>query len=371
MALAEHGPRGGSLSDRRGTSMTSAVRIGPRPVATPGLRLPGSVDEALRDVGEWPADLVPGNGATLRLWELLASLAARDVAVARSVEPHLDAQAILDQAGPTAGPFSVSTWGVFAAESPAAVLNAAQGSDGSWRLDGRKPWCSLADRLDGALVTARMPGSGAVHGLFAVELRSPGVEVSTEAWVSRGLREIPSTSVQFDDVRAQLVRGDDWYLRRAGFWWGGIGVAACWYGGAVGVARRVLAEVRHRSDDRLLTMHLGRIDAVLAAARHSLAHAAAAVDASGEATDGGRSPASDDEREAGRLLARRVRAVVADGCEEVLHRAGHALGPAPLAQEEDHAKRVADLQIYLRQHHAERDDASLGGALAASTDEPW
>ena len=55
-------------------------------------------------------------------------------------------------------------------------------------------------------------------------------------------------------------------------------------------------------------------------------------------------------------------------------------GPAPrrarpragaARQEEDHAKRVADLQIYLRQHHAERDDASLGGALAASTDEPW
>ena len=39
---------------------------------------------------------------------------------------------------------------------------------------------------------------------------------------------------------------------------------------------------------------------------------------------------------------------------------GHALGPAPLAFDADHAARVADLEIYLRQHHAERDVAALG-----------
>jgi hypothetical protein len=191
------------------------------------------------------------------------------------------------------------------------------------------------------------------------------------AWISRGLREIPSGPVRFDDVPAELVRDGDWYVQRPGFWWGGVGVAACWYGGAVGIARRVLLEARRRPDDRLLAMHLGSIDAWLASARYALAHAAAAVDASGSTTDGGRTAGSAAERAAGRVLAKRVRAVVARTCEAVLTSSGHALGPGPLTQEEDHAKRVVDLEIYLRQHHAERDDASLGNALTASEGDPW
>jgi hypothetical protein len=39
---------------------------------------------------------------------------------------------------------------------------------------------------------------------------------------------------------------------------------------------------------------------------------------------------------------------------------GRALGPAPLATDREHAQRVADLTVYLRQHHAERDLARLG-----------
>ena len=58
-------------------------------------------------------------------------------------------------------------------------------------------------------------------------------------------------------------------------------------------------------------------------------------------------------------------------CEDVLRIAGHALGPAPLALEAEHAKRVADLQVYVRQQHAERDDVSLGQALAGSAVPPW
>lgn len=59
-----------------------------------------------------------------------------------------------------------------------------------------------------------------------------------------------------------------------------------------------------------------------------------------------------------------MRAVVARAVDDTLTHVAHALGPAPLAQDADHAKRVADLGLYVRQHHAERDDASLGGALA-------
>jgi hypothetical protein len=101
------------------------------------------------------------------------------------------------------------------------------------------------------------------------------------------------------------------------------------------------------------------VDALLADCRRALREAAALVD-SGAAT-------GDD----GRLLAKRVRATVARSSEGVLRHVAHALGPAPLAQNEQHAKRVADLELYLRQHHAEQDDASLGAHLLKRTERPW
>jgi hypothetical protein len=106
-----------------------------------------------------------------------------------------------------------------------------------------------------------------------------------------------------------------------------------------------------RPADPHLLQALGLVDTRLADARRALVEAADLVDA-GEATG-----------DAGRLLAKRVRGTVAHACDEVLARASRALGPAPLATDAAHAKRVADLELYLRQHHGERDDASLGRTL--------
>jgi hypothetical protein len=92
-------------------------------------------------------------------------------------------------------------------------------------------------------------------------------------------------------------------------------------------------------------------------ARRALAEAAHLIDA-GTVHDGP-------------ILAKRARAAVAAACEGILQLAGHAMGPAPLAMNATHAKRVADLQLYIRQHHAEKDDASLGNALAAAGAPPW
>ncbi|MCG7286485.1 acyl-CoA dehydrogenase [Cellulomonas sp. ACRRI] len=339
--------------------------------------LPGTVPEALRAVATWPDDLRPGTGATAGLWELLATLAAHDLAVARAVEPHLDARAVLDQAaGTVPGDPAASTWGVYAAEGPGPALTAspvaADGDDAGdgWLLDGTKPWCSLSRDLDAALVTARLAGDDTRRGLFAVDLRAPEVQPVDAPWPARGLAEIPSTPVRFDRARATLVAEGSWYLDRPGFWWGAIGVAACWFGGAVGVARRLHAHAADRPDDRLLAMHLGAVDERLSAARVLLADAATRVDASGAATRGGWDAEPEEARAAGRVLAKRVRATVARTCEDVLRLCGHALGPGPLTQEEAHAKRVADLEVYVRQQHAERDDASLGGLLAAGP-APW
>ncbi|WP_235509622.1 acyl-CoA dehydrogenase [Terrabacter sp. Soil811] len=294
---------------------------------------------------------LPGSGSTRILWESLASVAAVDLTAARTLEPHLDALAILAEAR-SAG-YAVATpvpdgasWGVFAAEGPGVRLEARDDTGrAAVRLHGTKPWCSLAGSLSHALVTAW--DSDTTRRLYAVRLGpSNGVTVQPSAWFARGLTAVPSGPVDFDGAEAVPVGPTGWYLERPGFAWGGMGVAAIWYGGAVGVARRLLRG--GREPDQIAQMHVGAVDAGLWAARTCLDDAAARVD-DGRATG-----------EEGARLALRVRHVVARAAESVVERVGHATGPAPLALDDDHAARVADLQLYLRQEHAERDEAALG-----------
>jgi alkylation response protein AidB-like acyl-CoA dehydrogenase len=296
----------------------------------------------------------PASGRTAERWALLSELATRDLTTARVAEAHLDAVAILREAG-EAGELSGTTWGVFAAESPGVALTAAR-TGTSWTLDGVKPWCSLAGRLSHALVTAR---AGDHRQLFAVDLRQPGVVVLPGTWHARGLADVLSGPVRFTGVPAEPVGEAGWYLVRPGFAHGGIGVAACWYGGAVGVARALHRAAIAREPDQLARWHAGAADLDLQGARLALAAAAAEVD-SGRA-DG----------EHGVVLALRTRSIVAAAAERVLERVGHALGPAPLTLDADHARRVADLTVYLRQHHAERDVAALGEQLLRSHESPW
>ena len=299
-----------------------------------------------RDLGERLP--LPGSGSTLLVWEALATLGAADLTVARVVEPHLDALAVLDQAGDP-GDARNRFWGVYAAEGPPPRLEAFERADG-WRLTGRKHWCSVASLVDAALVTAWVDDER--RGLFAVSLADEGVQhVEDQQWVARGLPRVTSTALDLQAVRAEPVGEPGWYLSRPGFAWGGMGVAAVWYGGAVGVARRLAAQASRREPDQVALVHLGAVDAALHRARCVLSSAARDVDA-------GRA-----EGPAGALLALRVRQVVRESAEEVLRRADHALGPGPLAAEEEHAARVADLHLYLRQEHAERDQAALGRAL--------
>ena len=67
------------------------------------------------------------------------------------------------------------------------------------------------------------------------------------------------------------------------------------------------------------------------------------------------------------MLARRTRAVVEHAVDEAITRSGRALGPGPLCQDGRHAQRVADLTIYVRQSHAERDLATLGRIVGQRT----
>lgn len=304
---------------------------------------------------------LPGGGQTLRRWEWLATVAAADLTLARSVEPHLDALAILAEASRGALARPGTTWGVFAAEGPGTRLSARQPGDGSWQLDGVKPWCSLAGSLSHALVTAWVDDEH--RAMFAVDLRDPGVAVDSSSWRPAGLSEVATARVTMHDVPAEPVGVPGWYLHRPGFAWGGIGVAAVWFGGAVGLLRRLRTAAGARVPDQVALMHLGAADADLAAAGSMLQSSAASIDHAGR-------QAAPVAPQAAAVLASRTRHAVHDAAERVLTRVGHSLGPAPLAHEPTHVRRVSDLTLYLRQHHAERDSAALGSLLLEASADP-
>ncbi|MHC6176509.1 acyl-CoA dehydrogenase [Glutamicibacter sp. X7] len=282
---------------------------------------------------------VPGTGQTRRLWEMLATVAAIDLVAARTLEPHLDAAAILRQADLPWQPGR--TWGVYAAEGPNMKLEAKPATRGFWTLHGVKPWCSLAERVSHALITAHTAQG---RRLFAVPMYGLGVSVLPSRWVSRGMAQLPSGSVQFDGACATPVGETGWYLEREGFAVGGVGVAACWFGGAVGVLRHLIDSARRREPDQLALAWIGEADRLMCSAAELLGQAALRA----------------DEGSLDSLTAARVRGHVASVCQRLLRISAEATGPGPLATDEAHARRVADLGIYLRQHHAARDDAALG-----------
>lgn len=281
-----------------------------------------------------------------RFFSGLGALAAGDVTVARVVEPHLDALGILDQAGEDVG--RGDRWGVFAAEAPGVRLDALPADDG-WILTGRKPWCSLASRLDRALVTAHTPTGG--RRLFRVSLRDGGVTTDDERWRARGMPLVASAPVDFDAVPAATVGDEGWYVDRPGFAWGGIGVAACWWGGAIGLVDALRAAADRRRDSELALAALGAATVDLALAEAAIADAARAIRA-------GRA-----EGTRGAALAQRVRSAVRSRVDAIRHRTVAALGPAPLVSDERYLTRVSDLELYVQQDHGERDLARLGRLL--------
>jgi alkylation response protein AidB-like acyl-CoA dehydrogenase len=294
----------------------------------------------------------PGGGRTWERWAALADLAGEDLSLARLSEGHADALAILAELGagvPRAG----SRWGVWAAQPPGPGLTARR-SGPDWRLDGVKRYCSGARSCTDALVTAAAPDG---NRLFAVGTRDLSPVPGT--WPATGMAGSDTLDVGFTAVPAEPVGGPGGYTGRPGFAHGGVGVAACWYGGARGVGRTLLTAASEREIGPHALAHLGAVDIALDTARTALDVAAAGIDAD-----------PDDRGGDGARRALRVRALVEAVATEVMRRVGRALGAGPLCHDEAHSRRVADLTVYLRQHHAERDLAELG-ALVAGRGTSW
>jgi alkylation response protein AidB-like acyl-CoA dehydrogenase len=308
---------------------------------------PGSASDVAKSfdaaVSDGLLDLpLPGGGRTAERFATLAWWGGTDLSLARLVEGHTDALAILAELGAPAPPAGTSS-AVWAAEPPGVGVRAVGAPEGSWRLSGTKAWCSGASLCATALVTAAAPDG---NRLFLVDLAGAGIERPEPGWRSPGMAASDTETVVLHAVPAEPVGPAGAYLNRPGFSFGGIGVAAVWWGGARATSRPLHdAAARGRAGAHALA-HLGWIRAALGATSAYLSEAARRID--------------EDPQTPVESVALGVRATVADAAIGVLDRCGRALGPAPLATDAEHAQRVADLALYLRQHHAERDLARLG-----------
>ncbi|MEO6662895.1 MAG: acyl-CoA dehydrogenase family protein, partial [Rubrivivax sp.] len=226
-------------------------------------------------------------------------------------------------------------------------------------LSGAKCWCSGADRVDHALLTAWTPeGEGPYLVRVAIN-DAAGVTVRHGAWQARGMAGSASPDLRFDRVSATRVGRLGDYVARPGFAHGGAGLAACWYGGAVAVAtflHHVVAADKTGGAGPLRQAALGRVARELRACAALLRETAEAID---------RDPAADAS-----ALALRARLTADDCARTVLDEVSRALGAAPFCRDARFARFAVDLPIFIRQCHGDRDFQALG-QTEAGIERPW
>jgi len=295
-----------------------------------------SLTGEIREMMASPPPL-PARGRTSDRHRFLFETGRRNLSLARLAEAHWDAVAILAEAGHQVAPNAI--YGVWAAEVPGRSLRLSGEA-----LSGKKPFCSGAGIIDRALITVIDPE----HRLIDVDLRQSGLEFDRSEWHTRAFCETSTCTVTFNSIKVpkdDFIGPAGFYLRRPGFWHGACGPAACWAGGAAGLVD--WAAKQTRSDPHTLA-HFG-------AMRSSLWSLETLLDAAGAEID--RSPT---DTAAARIRALRVRHLVEVHATDILRRLARAYGPHPLAFDEAVSMRYQELDLYLRQSHAERDLHTLG-----------
>lgn len=296
----------------------------------------------------------PASGRTAERHARLLAVGRADMQVARVAEAHTDAVSILHEAGLSERPGTL--YGVWAAEDPACALDLNDRAEraGDFVLTGTKAFCTGAAMLDRALVTVRRDG---VAHLIDVDVRDERVTFDDSGWRTPAFAATSTSVVTFHDYQgsaSDIVGSPGWYLDRVGFWHGACGPASCWAGGAIGLVDHAVDVAGLKSADPHRAAHVG----ALAALRWQLE---ALVETAGHQIDtqpGGTSAAMQ--------RALMLRHNVERAATAILDLYGRALGPRPLIQDSEIVRRVAEVQLYIRQHHDEHDLESIGRELCSS-----
>ena len=374
---------------------SSAVPRGARELLI-GAPLPVKLDRSMApaEVQAWLADALPGLATELgerssvrdflARWQLLSALGRTDLVIARLLEGHLDALAILTEAGRSA--VTGALYGVWASASGGTGLTveygrnhisgAQSGGFGQNRQEDRRGehdavvsglmrFCSGALLLDRALITARH-GDGLL--LLDIDVRDDRLAAIPGSWPALGMDASASLDVEVADlpVDAGAVIGPPgFYTERAGLHLGGIGVAAAWIGGTQGLIDATLRVLDGHEPDAHGLAHVGAVSVAVESAAATMLSAAerishAPVDPVTGLCD---LPAQELAR-----IALLCRSCAEAAAQVAIQRLPRVVGPVALGRDADFAHRLADLEVFVRQHHGERDLARLGAAEFA---EPW
>ncbi len=305
----------------------------------------------MRSLSAEPAP-VPGGGDTPRRHEILMSIGREDLSLARLAEAHFDAVAILAEAGRQPQPGAI--YAVWASEIPGQSM-AIEREGNRLAIRGEKMFCSGAGLVDRALITVTSPD----HRLVDLDLRNAASKLSFDhsVWKTSAFSEIQTSKIFFDGPvcsESDIVGEAHWYLERPGFWHGACGPAACWAGGAQGIVDYAMRQ--NRADAHTMA-HLGAMHASVWTMKAVLASAAQEID---------ETPLDVSKA---RIRARTVRHTVEVMSTDILRRLARAYGPHPMAMDEAISRRCQELDLYLRQSHAERDLEALGRDLKGESEE--
>ena len=283
---------------------------------------------------------LPGKGETSRRFELLRALSARNPSVGRLVEAHCDAQAIFNDAN-VAIPANLAM-AVWASSSISKVSGTLKG--GGLLLNGTQQFCGGAGVVDGALMTVACDDG---EQLVFVRLNRQGVSVDLSTWKTKAFSQASVGTVHLNNVDIDpedLIGIPHFYSARPGFWWGAVGVAACWAGIADGLMDR--QRLRSSRCDEIANVSLGLQTAVSWGMNASLHFAGRMID--------------ERSGDSGRVLALSARHQVATAAALILMTLEKESGPAPLAFDPDWVQAVTELRMALGQHHGDRDLRELG-----------
>ncbi|GAA3641011.1 hypothetical protein [Microlunatus ginsengisoli] len=284
------------------------------------------------------------------LIELLLRLGRTDIALSRLAEGHVDALRILAQAGaaprPPATGAGPALYGVWASRSMRTGVSGRWCDDGRLRIDGTLRFASGAGLLDRALVPVWIDAD---HHLL-VDLPTDGLPVDPSVWRTGAMAASRTYELRIAGAVAepdQVVGAPDFYLDRPGFFPGGVGVAACWTGGAVRVVD--LLRSRHATVTPAQQRRLGTIRADLVAATAAVRLAAARLD-----------EILPTEPSDWQVLATEARLCAAAAIRRIIADARLLTGPAGVAMDDDLAHALPDLELYVLQQNADADAMLLG-----------
>jgi hypothetical protein len=296
----------------------------------------------------------PGSGNTAERFAQLRSMSACCPSLGRVLEAHVDALTIfLDADHEVPASTALAVW----ASSSRSTVKAETFGNGL-RLNGSQAFCGGASIVDGALMSVACNGG---ERLVLLRLNQKGLKVDPTSWKTPAFSSAAISTVHFEDVHiaeTNCVGQLNFYAERPGFWWGAVGVAACWAGicDALLTMQQNQSQKKRKTSDELSLVSLGRTTSLRWGIDACLAHAASLIDA----------PAAKNvSRRYGdaQKLALSVRQQIATAASAILETVTRDAGPAPIAFDPEWARISTELRLAIGQSHGDRDLRQLGGLL--------